>query len=138
MYQPKLQDLTQGIQLQKKEDFYIKEQKKFIEKYSSPKLQENLKFVLAHFSESENPALKIGIQSAFLGALYAFADRGLDPLYPSHFELFFTLEKEIREAFQLVSQGELDKELWIFETFDYGIKHVYYLDWKLYLSKICY
>ncbi len=135
---PQPQDLVQVIHLQRKEEFRIQEQKKFIQEHSSQKLKEQFKIILSRFSENENLTLKTGIQSAFLGALYAFVDRGLDPLDPNHFKLFFTIEQDIKEAFQVVSQGELDKELWVFETFDYGIKHVYYLDWQLYLSKICY
>lgn len=138
MSRPEPQDLIQMIQLQNKEEFRIIEQKKLIQKHSSSELQKKFETILSHFSESENLALKAGIHAAFLGALYAFVDRELDPLHPAHFELFFTLEKDIQEAFQIISQGELDKELWIFESFDYGIKHVYYLDWQLYLSKICY
>lgn len=135
---PDPQDLVQVLSLQKKEDFRIAEQKSFVEKHSNPGTNEKFQKILSYFQPHENLALRIGIQSAFLGALYAFLDRELDPFHPNHFSLFFTLEKDVTEAFQLVSKGNFDKELWVFETFDYGIKHVYYLDWQLYLSKVCY
>jgi len=52
--------------------------------------------------------------------------------------LFQGIIPEIESAFDSINNENLDEEIWLFECFDYGIKQVYYLDWQLYLSKVCY
>jgi hypothetical protein len=138
MARPEAQDLILKIQEADSDSFRSIEQKNLITNYSHLEIQEAFQKVVETIPEKAIEPLRHGMKSAYLGALYAFRDRELDPFHPDHIYIFPLLCKDIEEAFLFISQGEVDEKLWEFETFDYGIKQVYYLDWQLYLSKICY
>jgi hypothetical protein len=131
-------DLVALLQEPKSDEFRIREREKLKEIISKEKVEVIYKEILGLIPENIDNNLKNGINSALIGAIYGFCDRDLDPFSQKHYPLFKEIISEIEEAYKIVSQGNLNTELWIFETFDYGIKKVYYLDWKLYLSQICY
>jgi hypothetical protein len=131
-------DLVALLQEPKPDEFRIREREKLREIISKEKVEVIYKEILGLIPENIDNNLKNGINSALIGAIYGFCDRDLDPFSQKHYPLFKEIISEIEEAYKIVSQGNLNTELWIFETFDYGIKKVYYLDWKLYLSQICY
>jgi hypothetical protein len=138
MARPEPNDLIHQIQSKSLEDFRLQEQANFLKKYSSSEVLHLLDIVQNKLIHTHTGLLEKGIRSAWAGALYAFFDRDLDPFHPDHFEIFELIVGDIEKAYLFVSQGNIDPGLWAYETFDYGIKQVYYLDWKLYLSKICY
>lgn len=131
-------DLVATLNKQTRDD-YRREERELLKRTIDKKNVEEIYNRVLHLipSSSEN-SLQIGYQSSVMGAIYGFLDRDLDPFSNKHYYLFSEIISEIKEAYLIVSSGNLDEELWIFETFDYGIKKVYYLDWKLYLSQICY
>jgi RNA binding exosome subunit len=131
-------DLILSLQNINKEEYRIKEQKEILEKFSEKELVQTYSQILSKVDSTENSFLRLGIYSALLGSLYAFKERELDPLSSLHFPIFKTIEDDIRKVFEEIKENLEDEEIWKFECFDYGIKHVYYLDWRLYLSKICY
>jgi hypothetical protein len=131
-------DLVALLQEPKPDEFRIREREKLREIISKEKVEVIYKEIIGLIPENIDNNLKNGINSALIGAIYGFCDRDLDPFSQKHYPLFKEIISEIEEAYKIVSQGNLNTELWIFETFDYGIKKVYYLDWKLYLSQICY
>ncbi len=131
-------DLVALLAEPKSDEFRVKEREKLRATISKEKVEEIYKQVLELIPENIDNNLKNGINSALIGAIYGFCDRDLDPFSQKHYPLFKEIISEIEEAYKIVSHGNLNTELWIFETFDYGIKKVYYLDWKLYLSQICY
>ncbi|NBU96973.1 MAG: hypothetical protein EBS19_01970 [Spirochaetia bacterium] len=131
-------DLVALLKEPRSDEFRVKEREKLRETISKEKVEIIYKEILGLIPEDIDNYLKNGINSALIGAIYGFCDRDLDPFSQKHYPLFKEIISEIEEAYKIVSQGNLNNELWIFETFDYGIKKVYYLDWKLYLSQICY
>jgi hypothetical protein len=134
-------DLIQSIIDNTQFEFKKIEQEKLINNISKIDIEKNLNRILNDYPDInslENDLIKNGTISCILGSLYAFSDRGLEPFDIRHIHLYKILIHDIKEAYNIVSTGDLDKDLWMFETFDYGIKQVYYLDWKLYLSQICY
>ena len=131
-------DLVALLAEPKSDEFRVKEREKLKATISKGKVEDIYKQILDLIPDNTDNHLKSGINSALIGAIYGFCDRDLDPFSQKHYPLFKEIISEIEEAYKIVSQGDLNNELWIFETFDYGIKKVYYLDWKLYLSQICY
>jgi hypothetical protein len=131
-------DLVALIQEPKDDDYRKKERVQLLLSVPSQKVESIYKEVVKLIPSSMQDTLKEGVLSALLGGIYGFCDRDLDPFDPKHSPIFQEIISEIEGAYLIVSKGELDEDLWIFETFDYGIKKVYYLDWKLYLSQICY
>ena len=131
-------DLVALLKEPRSDEFRVKEREKLRETISKEKVEIIYKEILGLIPEDIDNYLKNGINSALIGAIYGFCDRDLDPFSQKHYPLFKEIISEIEEAYKIVSQGNLNNELWIFETFDYGIKKVNYLDWKLYLSQICY
>lgn len=138
MARPEPTDLVLQIQNGSPEDFRSLEQRNLLQTYSSDHIHDLFQRLEKDLPVTQIDLLDKGIRSAWLGALYAFQDRELEPFQADHREVFSIIAKDIEEAYSFVSQGDLDVELWAYETFDYGIKQVYYLDWQLYLSKICY
>jgi hypothetical protein len=138
MAQVEPKDLILQLQAHKSEDYRIIEQEKMISNFSEASIKEKFSDLLAPHDKYTNNLEMKGIYFAKLGALYAFLDRELDPLEDTHFVLFGQIEKDIQIVYKELSENLKDEKIWIFECFDYGIKHVYYLDWTLYLSKSCY
>lgn len=131
-------DLVALIREPRDDDYRKKERVQLLLSVSSQKVESIYKEVVKLIPSSMQDTLKEGVLSALLGGIYGFCDRDLDPFDPKHSPIFQEIISEIEGAYIIVSQGELEDDLWVFETFDYGIKKVYYLDWKLYLSQICY
>ena len=133
------EDLVKEIRIANPDDYKRIEQEKIVKSIDSKIIEKDFKRISDELGlEHSNHLLNEGIVSALMGAIYAFYDRKLDPFHVNHFPLYRVIIEDIKIAFDEVSQGQIDRELWLFETFDYGIKQVYYLDWKLYLSQICY
>jgi hypothetical protein len=131
-------DLISILKSQKLDEYKIQEQKKLLSQFSKKEIELKYESILSAADEYENIILKRGVYLALLGALYAFLDRELDPMGKNHIHIFKIIQKDIENVFKEISESLVDDETWLFEAFDYGIKHVYYLDWQLYLSKICY
>lgn len=131
-------DLIVVLKEKKIDEYRVQEQKKLLSQISEAELKSKYDSILSGIQEYEDLTLKKGVYFALLGALYAFNDRELDPLERNHFYLFDLIQKDIQIVYAEISNSLVDEETWLFEAFDYGIKHVYYLDWQLYLSKICY
>ena len=131
-------DLIITLKENKMDDYRIQEQKKLLSSISEKDILEKYQSILLSTSESEDKILNKGIYFALLGALYGFHDRELNPLDPNHSHLFTIIKDDIKNVYSEISESLINEDIWVFESFDYGIKHVYYLDWQLYLSKICY
>jgi hypothetical protein len=131
-------DLIALLQFPKEDDYRKKERVQLLLSVPNKKVGEIYSEVVKQIPSFKDEILKEGVLSALLGGIYGFCDRGLDPFDVKHSSIFKEIISEIEEAYKVVSDGKIDIDLWVFETFDYGIKKVYYLDWKLYLSQICY
>jgi hypothetical protein len=131
-------DLISILKERKIDEYRIQEQKKLLSQISEEQIKSKYNSILSEIKEYDDMILKRGVYFSLLGALYAFHDRELDPMDSQHFYLFKLIQEDIENVFKEISSSLVDEETWLFEAFDYGIKHVYYLDWQLYLSKICY
>lgn len=131
-------DLISILKENKMDEYRIHEQKKLLSSISEKEILQKYDSLFIAINEYKENILKKGVYFALLGALYAFHDRELDPLDPQHSHLFKIIQEDIENVYSEISQSLVNEEVWLFEAFDYGIKHVYYLDWQLYLSKICY
>ena len=131
-------DLISILKEKKIDEYRMIEQKKLLSQISEEEIKSKYESILSDIEEYEDLTLKKGVYFALLGALYAFKDRELDPVDRTHFPLFKVIREDIETVYGEISESLVDQETWLFEAFDYGIKHVYYLDWQLYLSKICY
>ncbi|MCB1180028.1 MAG: hypothetical protein KDK36_20790 [Leptospiraceae bacterium] len=139
MAKPESNDLITQIKSGIVDDYRKNEKEKLTTQISSDTIKLDLEKIKLVWEDMESGILKEGVISALLGALYGFHDRELDPFHPQHHQIFKHIRSDIEEAFESVKEGnKIDEDLWLFETFDYGIKNIYYLDWQLYLSKICY
>ncbi len=138
MAQVESKDLILSLNESKIDEYKLTEQEKLISKYKSLNFYKIHPEIFENISKIETENLKKGIEFAFLGALYSFQDRELNPLELNHFPIFKQIQKDIEEVFLQIEKNLPDEKIWLFECFDYGIKHVYYLDWTLYLSKSCY
>lgn len=134
----KSSDLVSSFQKRDISSYRKEEHEKMLSSYSQEQALESAEKILKDIALKENDLLNRGIRSAVIGAIYGMFERQLDPFHVNHIGIYRLIEKDVEEAFDFVSQGDIDLDLWLFETFDFGIKHVYYLDWQLYLSKICY
>lgn len=134
----KSSDLVSSFQKRDISSYRKEEHEKMLSSYSKEQALESAEKILKDIALKENDLLNRGIRSAVIGAIYGMFERQLDPFHVNHIGIYRLIEKDVEEAFDFVSQGDIDLDLWLFETFDFGIKHVYYLDWQLYLSKICY
>ena len=131
-------DLVSILRENRIDEYRILEQKKMFSHISEEEIKLKYDFVSLEVSEFKNMTLRKGVYFALLGALYAFHDRELDPKKAEHFYLFKIIKEDIKKVYDEIGDSLVNEETWLFESFDYGIKHVYYLDWQLYLSKICY
>ena len=87
-----------------------------------------------------DPELAEYFQFALLGVSVGFRERNLLSEDEAHLEIISPLLEDIRIVFQRLQQmgAEYDAEEFRFQAYDYGINKVYYLDWRLYLSKTLY
>ncbi|UZN08716.1 hypothetical protein M5D10_07220 [Leptospira santarosai] len=89
------------------------------------------------------PKDKLAKQIVFasvLGALKGFNERDLKPFHTNHKNVFAELGSEVLKTVE-VSSDTISNETRIKllrEAFDYGIRKVYHLEWKLYTSKEIY
>ena len=69
-----------------------------------------------------------------------FEERNLDPGLPEHREVFSHVIKDVKGLIQKIPVPSNGKELQSLkkQVFDFGTQWVYYLDWKLYMSKELY
>ncbi len=132
------QDLVSILKENRIDEYKISEQKKMLSHISEEAIRLKYNSISLDVSEFEDTILRKGVYFALLGALYAFHDRELDPMETQHSHLFKVIREDIKKVYEEISNSLVNEETWVFEAFDYGIKHVYYLDWQLYLSKICY
>ena len=74
---------------------------------------------------------------AILGVCQGFEERNLDPGLPEHREVFSHVIKDVKGLIQKIPVPSNGKELQSLkkQVFDFGTQLVYYLDWKLYMSK---
>ncbi|MBE7412191.1 MAG: hypothetical protein L6Q54_12325 [Leptospiraceae bacterium] len=139
MAKPDAHDLISQLKNSKSGDYREEEQKSLVQKFDKEEISTEAEKIYSELNLKKNTILKKGIFSAILGALYAFKDRELDPKKANHYILFKEISEDISTAYlELGEENLTNEDIWLFETFDYGIKKVYYLDWTLYLSKICY
>jgi len=75
-----------------------------------------------------------------LGVCQGFSERNLDPELPEHQEVFFLVIEDIKGVFHKISPKAPEDEISSLngQVFDFGTQWVYYLDWKLYMSKELY
>ena len=113
-----------------KDEFSIKTKKCFSTFSKILKLQ---------FQELEQP-LQEFLNLAILGVCQGFEERNLDPGLPEHREVFSHVIKDVKGLIQKIPVPSNGKELQSLkkQVFDYGTQWVYYLDWKLYMSKELY
>ena len=91
------------------------------------------------FKELEQP-LQEFLNLAILGVCQGFEERNLDPGLPEHREVFSHVIKDVKGLIQKIPVPSNGKELQSLkkQVFDFGTQWVYYLDWKLYMSKELY
>ena len=97
------------------------------------------KILKLQFQELDQP-LQEFLTLAILGVCQGFEERNLDPKLPEHREVFFHVIKDVKGLIQKITVPSNGKELQSLkkQVFDFGTQWVYYLDWKLYMSKELY
>ncbi|MEM7181906.1 MAG: hypothetical protein AAF518_13400 [Spirochaetota bacterium] len=88
--------------------------------------------------KSSSDTLRQGVLSGIAGALLGFQERGLNPKLSIHYTLFKEIVQEIVSISDEIWDKLVSHEVWLHDCFEYGVKKVYHLDWKLYMSKECY
>ncbi|PJZ70136.1 hypothetical protein CH373_10170 [Leptospira perolatii] len=78
------------------------------------------------------------ILAGILGALHGFSERELSPFLPTHISLFPEIKEELTKAITENPPNPEEIQIWLKECFEYGIKKVYHLEWKLYSSQELY
>ena len=88
----------------------------------------------------EDPTLQQWVHLAFVGTCVGFFERKLHPLIPSHHYIYPKIIKDLTEMYECLKKEniEYDPKYLKFQVYDFGVQSVYYLDWKLYMSKECY
>ena len=91
------------------------------------------------FQELEQP-LQEFLTLSILGVCQGFEERNLDPGLPELREVFSHVIKDVKGLIQKIPVPSNDEELQSLkkQVFDFGTQWVYYLDWKLYMSKELY
>ena len=97
------------------------------------------KILKLQFQELDQP-LQEFLTLAILGVCQGFKERNLDPGLPEHREVFSHVIKDVKGLIQKIPVPSNGKELQSLkkQVFDFGTQWVYYLDWKLYMSKELY
>ena len=113
-----------------KEEFSIETMKCFSAFRETQKLQ---------FQELEQP-LQEFLNLAILGVCQGFKERNLDHGLPEHRKVFSHVIKDVKCLIKKITVPSNGKELQSLkkQVFDFGTQWVYYLDWKLYMSKELY
>ena len=113
-----------------KDEFLIETMKCFSTFSKTLKLQ---------FQELDQP-LQEFLNLAILVVCQGFEERNLDPGLPEHREVFSHIIKDVKGLIQKILVPSNGKELQRLkrQVFDFGTQWVYYLDWKLYMSKELY
>ena len=88
------------------------------------------------FQELDQP-LQEFLNLSILGVCQGFKERNLDPGLPEHSEVFSHVIKYVKGLNQKIPDRSNGEELQSLkkQVFDFGTQWVYYLDWKLYMSK---
>ena len=91
------------------------------------------------FQVLEQP-LQEFLNLAILLVCQGFEERNLDPGLPEHRVVFSLVIKDVKGLIQKIPVPSNGKELQSLkkQVFDFGTQWVYYLDWKLYISKELY
>ncbi|MBW0434302.1 LIC_11502 family protein [Leptospira yasudae] len=91
------------------------------------------------------PKDKLSKQVVFasvVGALKGFAERDLKPFHANHKYVFSELGSEVLKTLEVADTIDTisneDRIKLLKEAFDYGIRKVYHLEWKLYTSREIY
>ena len=97
------------------------------------------KILKLQFQELDQP-LQEFLTLAILGVCEGFEERNLDPGLPEHREVFSHVIKDVKGLIQKIPVPSNGEELQSLkkQVFDFGTQWVYYLDWKLYMSKELY
>ena len=97
------------------------------------------KILKLQYQELDQP-LQEFLTLAILGVCQGFEERNLDPGLPEHREVFSHVIKDVKGLIQKIPVPSNGEELQSLkkQVFDYGTQWVYYLDWKLYMSKELY
>ena len=113
-----------------KDEFSIETMKCF------PAFRETLKL---QFQELDQP-LQEFLNLTILGVCQGFEERNLDPGLLEHRVVFSHVIKDVKGLIQKIPFPSNGKELQSLkkQVFDFGTQWVYYLDWKLYMSKELY
>ncbi|EQA36090.1 hypothetical protein LEP1GSC047_3345 [Leptospira inadai serovar Lyme str. 10] len=84
---------------------------------------------------NDNSLLNRCLLAGLVGALKGFSERELSPFLSTHKTVFPEIKKELAEIFSTLVIDESDGPSWLRESFEYGTKKVYHLEWKLYSSQ---
>ncbi|AXR61565.1 LIC_11502 family protein [Leptospira mayottensis] len=80
--------------------------------------------------------------ASILGVLKGFNERDLKPFHVSHKYIFSELRSEVLETIEVTDSintiSNENRIKLLKEAFDYGIRKVYHLEWKLYTSREIY
>ena len=97
------------------------------------------KILILQFQELDQP-LQEFLPLSILRVCQGFEERNLDPGLPEHREVFSHVIKDVKGLIQKITVPSNGKELQSLkkQVFDFGMQWVYYLDWKLYISKELY
>ena len=97
------------------------------------------KILKLQFQELDQP-LQEFLTLAILGVCQGFEERNLDPGLSENREVFSHVIKDVKGLIQKIPVPSNGKELLSLkkQVFDFGSQWVYYLDWKLYMSKKLY
>ena len=97
------------------------------------------KILKLQFQELDQP-LQEFLTLAILGVCQGFEERNLDLRLSEHREVFSHVIKDVKGLIQKIPVPSNVKELQRLkkQVFDFGTQWVYYLDWKLYMSKELY
>ncbi|ABJ76029.1 MULTISPECIES: LIC_11502 family protein [Leptospira] len=80
--------------------------------------------------------------ASILGALKGFNERDLKPFYINHKYIFSELRSEVLKTIEVTDSIDTipneNRIKLLKEAFDYGIRKVYHLEWKLYTSREIY
>ncbi|EMJ93116.1 LIC_11502 family protein [Leptospira alstonii] len=104
---------------------------------------------VSKFSERENKSLKTNrklskqiVFASVVGALKGFGERDLKPFHINHRHIFTELGSEVLKTLEVPDSIDFisneDKIQILKNAFDYGIRKVYHLEWKLYTSRELY
>ncbi|XDD48822.1 hypothetical protein AB3N59_10210 [Leptospira sp. WS92.C1] len=90
----------------------------------------------------EKKFLKQILFASVIGALKGFQERDLKPFHTNHKSIFSKMNAEILQNLKLPPSPETisrEEQIQILkQAFDFGVKKVYHLEWKIYTSRELY